>query len=94
MGTFSRRFFWGCLFNNKEKLSVVKTHFTNVNILTKFIHQHRVNYLKSDLPIKWFRPEKIPCYKPEKSGDLKPLEQVDAKLLAPEFRDLEELKRY
>lgn len=25
---------------------------------------------KSDLKIKWVRPEKIPCYKAEKSGDL------------------------
>lgn len=92
MGTFSRRVLLGSLFNNKEKLSDVKTHFTNVNILSKSIHQHSVNYIKSDLPIKWFRPEKIPCYKPEKSGDLKPLEQVDTKLLAPEFQQLEELK--
>lgn len=35
------------------------------------------NYaFKSDLKIKWVRPEKIPCYKPAKSGDLKPFEPV------------------
>ncbi|KAF6204975.1 hypothetical protein GE061_019142 [Apolygus lucorum] len=49
--------------------------------------------LKSNLPIKWVRPEKIPCYKPEKSGDLEPVMELDVKSLTPlEFRDSEELK--
>uniref|UniRef100_A0A0A9ZEE7 Small ribosomal subunit protein uS15m n=1 Tax=Lygus hesperus TaxID=30085 RepID=A0A0A9ZEE7_LYGHE len=49
--------------------------------------------LKSNLPIKWNRPEKIPCYKPEKSGDLEPLMELDVKSVTPlEFRDSEELQ--
>uniref|UniRef100_A0A069DRB0 Small ribosomal subunit protein uS15m n=1 Tax=Panstrongylus megistus TaxID=65343 RepID=A0A069DRB0_9HEMI len=48
--------------------------------------------LKSSLPIKWVRPEKIPCFKPEKSGDLKPLVEVDTRQYPLEFRDSEELK--
>uniref|UniRef100_A0A224XTV7 Small ribosomal subunit protein uS15m n=1 Tax=Panstrongylus lignarius TaxID=156445 RepID=A0A224XTV7_9HEMI len=48
--------------------------------------------LKSSLPIKWVRPEKIPCFKPEKSGDLKPLVEIDTSQYPLEFRDSEELK--
>uniref|UniRef100_A0A0V0G7D8 Small ribosomal subunit protein uS15m n=1 Tax=Triatoma dimidiata TaxID=72491 RepID=A0A0V0G7D8_TRIDM len=48
--------------------------------------------LKSSLPIKWVRPEKIPCFKPEKSGDLKPLVEIDTRQYPLEFRDSEELK--
>lgn len=48
--------------------------------------------LKSPLPIKWIRPEKVPCYKPEKSGDLEPLKDLDLSQLAPEFKDIDELK--
>jgi len=48
--------------------------------------------MKSSLPIKWLRPEKIPCYKPEKSGDLAPLEEIDKKRLALEFQDCKELE--
>ncbi|CAH1390807.1 unnamed protein product [Nezara viridula] len=93
MGSLSHRLFLGALFKNKDKLCDVRTHLENVNNLCRFLHKHSVNYsLKSDLPIKWFRPEKIPCYKPAKSGDLKDLGQVDVKCLAPSFQDIDELK--
>ncbi|PNF34983.1 hypothetical protein B7P43_G15622 [Cryptotermes secundus] len=51
------------------------------------------NYaFKSDLKIKWVRPPKIPCIKPEKSGDLASLPPVDKKQYPLEFQNSEELK--
>lgn len=47
---------------------------------------------KSDLKIKWNRPEKIPCILPEKSGDLSKLPPINPKEVVPEFRDSKELK--
>jgi len=49
---------------------------------------------KSDLKIKWVRPEKIACYKPEKSGDLAKLPPLKADELLPEYRDCKELDKY
>lgn len=48
---------------------------------------------KSDLKIKWVRPEKIPCYKPAKSGDLASFPQVDKSMLALEYQQSKELER-
>lgn len=48
--------------------------------------------LKSDLHIKWIRPEKIACWDPKKSGDLAPLEPLDMSQSALEFQESEELK--
>ncbi|XP_014279188.1 small ribosomal subunit protein uS15m [Halyomorpha halys] len=94
MGTLSPRIFLGALLKSKGKINDVGTYCFNVNFLSRFLHKHSVNYgLKSGLPIKWVRPEKIPCIRPEKSGDLEPLKKVDLKTLAPEFQDLEELKK-
>lgn len=51
------------------------------------------NYaFKSDLKIKWVRPEKIPCYKPKKSGDLQPMPKVDDTQFAYDFRNSKELQ--
>jgi small subunit ribosomal protein S15 len=51
------------------------------------------NYaFKSDLEIKWVRPPKVPCIKPEKSGDLASLPPVDNKQYPLEFQNSEELK--
>lgn len=50
------------------------------------------NYaFKSDLKIKWVRPEKIPCIRPEKSGDLKGKPEVNRSAIRYEFRNSEEL---
>ncbi|XP_050438627.1 28S ribosomal protein S15, mitochondrial [Adelges cooleyi] len=48
--------------------------------------------LKSDLRIKWVRPEKIACWHPKKTGDLVPMEPVDMNEFPLEFRESEELK--
>lgn len=48
---------------------------------------------KSDLKIKWVRPEKIPCYKPAKSGDLVPLPALKGGELMKDFRQSNELDR-
>lgn len=51
------------------------------------------NYaFKSDLKIKWVRPEKIPCIRPEKSGDLSGQPDIDKSLPRYEFRNSKELE--
>lgn len=51
------------------------------------------NYaFKSDLKIKWVRPEKIASIRPEKSGDLKSSSIPDKSLLRYEFRHSKELE--
>lgn len=51
------------------------------------------NYaFKSDLKIKWVRPEPIPAYKPQKSGDLEPMKKVNPNDLILEFRNSKELQ--
>ncbi|KAH8299346.1 hypothetical protein KR044_000554 [Drosophila immigrans] len=47
---------------------------------------------KSDLKIKWVRPEKISCIKPEKSGDLAKLPPLDVNEILPEYKDSKELQ--
>lgn len=47
---------------------------------------------KSDLKIKWVRPEKIPCTKPEKSGDLGKLPSINEKELLLGFKNSKELQ--
>jgi hypothetical protein len=57
------------------------------------IYQVIRNYaFKSELKIKWVRPPKIPCIKPEKSGDLVAPPPVDKKQYPLEFHNSEELK--
>ncbi|XP_030384628.1 28S ribosomal protein S15, mitochondrial [Scaptodrosophila lebanonensis] len=55
----------------------------------QFVRQYA---FKSDLKIKWVRPEKIPCIKPEKSGDLSKLPKVNPGEVIPEYRDCKELE--
>lgn len=51
------------------------------------------NYaFKSDLKIKWIRPKKIPCIRPEKSGDLSPMPKFDEKSPTVDFRHSKELE--
>lgn len=50
--------------------------------------------LKSEIHsiIKWVRPEKVSCIKPEKSGDLSPLPMQDPKQFMFEFQKSQELQ--
>lgn len=64
--------------------SVIRS-VNNLNIVT-------TRGLKSDLHIKWVRPEKIACWDPKKSGDLVPLEPLDMTKVPLEFQESEELK--
>lgn len=51
------------------------------------------NYaFKSDLKIKWVRPEKISCIRPEKSGDLQAAEVIPPSTTLLAFQQSEELK--
>ena len=52
----------------------------------------RTYAFKSDLKIKWVRPEKIPCIRPEKSGDLEPMSQIDLSQPRMMFRNSKELE--
>ncbi|XP_018320537.1 28S ribosomal protein S15, mitochondrial [Agrilus planipennis] len=47
---------------------------------------------KSNLKIKWVRPEKIPCFKPEKSGDLDPMPEFDKSRYQLEYANCKELE--
>lgn len=49
---------------------------------------------KSDLKIKWVRPERILCIKPQKSGDQAPFPQLDKSQYLLEYQNSEELKTY
>lgn len=53
----------------------------------------RTYAFKSDLKIKWVRPEKIPCYKPQKSGDLHPMRPIAGSELLKDFQNSKELER-
>ncbi|XP_030746700.1 28S ribosomal protein S15, mitochondrial [Sitophilus oryzae] len=61
----------------------------NKNIIQITIRNYA---FKSDLKIKWVRPEKIPCYKPEKSGDLSPFPKINKSEYLHEFRKSKELE--
>ncbi|XP_058456265.1 small ribosomal subunit protein uS15m [Malaya genurostris] len=59
---------------------------------TSLVRITRHYAFKSDLKIKWVRPEKIPCYKPEKSGDLQPMRTIGGNELLKDFQGLPELE--
>ncbi|XP_053675254.1 28S ribosomal protein S15, mitochondrial [Anopheles nili] len=67
-------------------LAKLRTVTTTVNYVI------RSYALKSDLKIKWVRPEKIPCYKPEKSGDLQILPKFTGTELMKDYRESKELE--
>lgn len=54
--------------------------------------KNSIRGLKSELNIKWIRPQKVSCLKPEKSGDLQPLLEIDKAERPVIFQNSEELK--
>lgn len=44
--------------------------------------------------IKWTRPEAVPAYKPEKSGDLEGLPPIPSISLGKEYELCDEIKEY
>lgn len=54
----------------------------------------RTYAFKSDLKIKWVRPEKILCTKPVKSGDQSSYPAIDPKQYVLEFQQSKELESY
>lgn len=67
-------------------LNKLKPLASNVSLLSR-------NYaFKSDLKIKWVRPEKIPCYKPQKSGDLHPIRPMGGTELLKDYQNSKELE--
>lgn len=64
----------------------------NVSLIKRFIPSTRT--FKSDLKIKWVRPEKIPCIDPRKSGDVEPVMYPNSKKLPLEFKDSDIVSKY
>lgn len=63
------------------------------SFITSNVNQFVRNYaFKSDLKIKWVRPEKISCLKPAKSGDQAPFPDIDKNQYIPEFQNCKELE--
>lgn len=56
------------------------------------VHLVPTRSFKSDLHIKWVRPEKTACWDPKKSGDLSPQEPLDMTQAPLEFQESKELK--
>lgn len=69
-------------------LRPVQALHSNLQLLT------RAYAFKSDLKIKWVRPEKILCTKAAKSGDRSAFPAVDPKQYALEFQHSKELETY
>lgn len=69
-------------------MNVARTVLNSV----RYVPSARTYAFKSDLKIKWVRPEKISCIKPEKSGDLDGMMKID--LTQPQllFRNSKELE--
>lgn len=51
-----------------------------------------VRTFKSDLKIKWIRPERLSCVHPTKSGDNSPMPVIDKTQYGLDFKNSEELK--
>ncbi|EFA03294.1 small ribosomal subunit protein uS15m [Tribolium castaneum] len=65
---------------------------TSVRLGALTLKSARTYAFKSDLKIKWVRPEKIPCIKPEKSGDLEAMMKIDLSQPQLPFRGSKELE--
>lgn len=63
--------------------------FANISI-----NQVRNYAFKSNLKIKWIRPEKISCVKPLKSGDLESMPERPLEDIVLRFRESKELETY
>lgn len=58
---------------------------TNASLITRTF--------KSDLKIKWIRPEKVSCLHPSKSGDRQAAPEVDKSQVDLKYQLSEELKK-
>lgn len=50
--------------------------------------------IKHQVKIKWVRPDYIPSYKPEKSGDLEPITSFPPETLGQDYAMSDEIKEY
>lgn len=69
-----------------RSLLAAKTAVTNASLITRT--------LKSDLKIKWIRPEKVSSLHPSKSGDRSTEAIYEKTEVALEFEKSDELKKY
>uniref|UniRef100_A0A336LLG2 Small ribosomal subunit protein uS15m n=1 Tax=Culicoides sonorensis TaxID=179676 RepID=A0A336LLG2_CULSO len=66
-------------------MNIVKSFTNIIPIIRPSIS--RGYAMRSDLKIKWIRPEKVSCIVPEKSGDCSPLPMVDPKKFMFDFQN-------
>lgn len=77
--------------NGVKILCFNRIFYESNSYVTNNVHLRRLAF-KSDLKIKWIRPEKISCNKPEKSGDLEGLPIIDKKQIVLDFSNSKELE--
>lgn len=70
----------------------MNNYFNFRNILNYSRIISREYAFKSELKIKWVRPEKVSCILPAKSGDQSGVPKIDEKQILPEFRGSNELE--
>lgn len=73
-----------------KQLTLFKT--TSIGLHSENSIIKRGYAFKSDLKIKWVRPERILCIKPQKSGDLSAFPNIDKQNYVHEFKDCKELE--
>lgn len=76
-----------CVPTNQNKCHFVK--FDSCKVPTRDYHKHEVEVKKR---IQWVRPKRIPCFVPQKSGDLSGLPDIDLSKPPPLFEESEEYK--
>lgn len=71
--------------------TIAKTVFLK-NLATPAVTLARAYAVKSDVKVRWVRPEKIPCTMPSRSGDLILYKAPDQTQFISKFDQSEELK--
>ncbi|KAF2894011.1 hypothetical protein ILUMI_12164 [Ignelater luminosus] len=75
----------------KSTISIGKILHLNPNLTFNNSSIRRYAF-KSDLKIKWVHPGKVSCVKPEKSGDLESMPEIDQSQYQLEYRQSKELE--
>lgn len=73
------------LFSNGSLLGV-KSTLNNSSLI--------IRTLKSDLKIKWIRPEKVSCFDPSKTGDRASMPKIDKNNIAIDYQITTKLNEY
>ncbi|XP_017777887.1 PREDICTED: 28S ribosomal protein S15, mitochondrial [Nicrophorus vespilloides] len=68
-----------------SSIKLIPSNLSNLGSLRNYA-------FKSDLKIKWTKPEKIACFRPEKSGDLEGMPDIDKSRYPLQFKNCKELE--